>query len=540
MSTLLSLSSSSLTPYIAALLVIATAFLVATFFLAPASLHRRKSSIPSYRAPFPGLGPISLFERRNTFLRSVFGNPESFDALSAPTAKGAGAVRFNARNHIVTVSANADDRKTFFHDRTFEFNKAYETLFAGIPDVPQWLKGNSGEPKGDMGHFSLNLKKALDAERMRRSIPLLADYIVETLEALPAAGGEVDCHETIYPLIFRLSLVGVGMKEQYESQRASNEVMRPFWSFVDNSGFMQTMFPLVLVPSTLAKWKGTINLAVGISKLVEARKKEGRVEDDYPQQLIDRGVSTNQVVEFIMGSLFAAVVNTTGVTSYLLLFTGAHAQAQDKVRREFQELLDAVAEQEDDKFKSLPLREQLARIPLEMLEDGARMPYYEATQRETMRLLLNSVLFRYKSPRVSAAAGGATKSTTLSGEAIQPNEYAGFWLSSIHYNARIFSNPTLFDPDRWLRGEGQDEGDFLAWGTGNHPCLGMRFAKLEMKVTHAAWFLAMERFDSVDERGNVYRREEVPKPEIDSEHRRRPQKPVLLRYAGNGLARATQ
>ena len=48
-----------------------------------------------------------------------------------------------------------------------------------------------------------------------------------------------------------------------------------------------------------------------------------------------------------------------------------------------------------------------------------------------------------------------------------------------HYDTRSFTNPEIFDPSRYSRGEGKALAPF---GFGFHTCAGLELARLEMKV----------------------------------------------------------
>ena len=75
--------------------------------------------------------------------------------------------------------------------------------------------------------------------------------------------------------------------------------------------------------------------------------------------------------------------------------------------------------------------------------------------------------------------------------------------------------PTLwrdhrFDPGRYERQEDKKQNNgFVGWGAGRHPCIGMRFAKLEIKCI-AAMFLSAFDYDVVD--GNDHVLHEMPEP----------------------------
>ena len=118
---------------------------------------------------------------------------------------------------------------------------------------------------------------------------------------------------------------------------------------------------------------------------------------------------------------------------------------------------------------------------------------------------------------------------------MQDREFVAFWLGAAHRNNNIYSNPMKFDPERYSRGEGKGEGEFVPWGAGRNVCLGMRFAKLEIKAVHAAFLMAFPDTKSTDGKGKVYDADNVPWPDQESEHRRYPMKSVSLSYEFNQL-----
>ena len=71
-----------------------------------------------------------------------------------------------------------------------------------------------------------------------------------------------------------------------------------------------------------------------------------------------------------------------------------------------------------------------------------------------------------------------------------------------HMNPELYPDPFKYDPGRWLRPDPVPNVSypFLAWGAGRHPCTGMKFAKLQVKLILAI-FLAGYEFDLVDRDG---------------------------------------
>ena len=67
-----------------------------------------------------------------------------------------------------------------------------------------------------------------------------------------------------------------------------------------------------------------------------------------------------------------------------------------------------------------------------------------------------------------------------------------------------------FDPGRHLDEEGgKKQTPFVGWGAGRHPCLGMRFAKLEIKWI-AALFVTAFDYNVVNSANEIL--EKLPQP----------------------------
>lgn len=506
---------------------IVVALLVWNLFKAPSELGRPGQVKPYRSALFPGLGPFDLYSERNTFLRKVFGDPESWKDMP-PKQK---SVRVNSRNHIMTITNNpTEDGKTFFHDRGLNFDQGYEVMFAGVPELPSFLQSN--KPADDAGTqgFVQNLKLSTSPKRLQQNLPEMVRAALESFEAFPKTNGELDIHETIYPLVFQISVLFVGLAEHARDIKTVKAMEGPFWMFADNTGYMATHFPLLPCPSTVKKWWGAIKMSTAIRSTLEARKKEGRRENDYIQEMIDRDASTKAIEDFIMGGLFAAIINTTGVASWLLVFLCAQPELRNRVRDEFESIFRKSAEERGDDYDSLTTLQKLERTPLEKWEGD--LPLYETVLDETLRILMISIIFRRKLKTGSKVTQGETK---ISGDNIKDREFIGFWLGAAHRNSNIYTDPLKFDPERFTRGEGKGEGEFVPWGAGRHVCLGMRFAKLEIRTVHAAFLMAFPDTRTTDGKGNVYNKDNVPYPDQESEHRRYPTKPTSLSYKVNHL-----
>jgi cytochrome P450 len=69
----------------------------------------------------------------------------------------------------------------------------------------------------------------------------------------------------------------------------------------------------------------------------------------------------------------------------------------------------------------------------------------------------------------------ATKDVVLHGEQIKENDKVVLFYSSANRDEDVFTDPQTFDV-------GRDPNDHIAFGIGQHSCLGLNLARLEIKV----------------------------------------------------------
>jgi cytochrome P450 len=119
--------------------------------------------------------------------------------------------------------------------------------------------------------------------------------------------------------------------------------------------------------------------------------------------------------------------------------------------------------------------------------DSDSLPEMEKAIYEILRLYNPGTLMRL------AAAPLKLPST---GDVIPAGSLVAFSVAAAHRDPEAFSNPLDFDPTRF--DEGRDErlgaasGMFLPFGAGAHPCVGRRFAVLEIALFSAE---ALQHFD---------------------------------------------
>ena len=164
-----------------------------------------------------------------------------------------------------------------------------------------------------------------------------------------------------------------------------------------------------------------------------------------------------------------------------------HSEWREKCKKEIRDLLSRHL---DDSLFSAALHEKLATIPISAWED--ELPIVEACIRESHRITLSSVTVRRN----------VREEMKIGEQVVKRGDFLVYSMADVHLNPEYYSEPYKYDPGRWLRPDPIPNAiyPFLGWGTGRHPCTGMRMAKLEMKLIMAL-FLTRYEFDLVDKDG---------------------------------------
>lgn len=149
-------------------------------------------------------------------------------------------------------------------------------------------------------------------------------------------------------------------------------------------------------------------------------------------------------------------------------------------------------------------------------------PSIDLALRECIRLNIVGTAFRRN------VSGRDLPISKASGEVIPRDAYAMYLIDDVHMDPEVYTDPESFDPGRFERGEDKKVPfGYLGWGVGRHPCLGMKFAKLEMMIIGAI-FVAMFDYEALDAEGNPLKKP----PPIDRQRftAHKPSQKVKLRY----------
>jgi cytochrome P450 len=161
--------------------------------------------------------------------------------------------------------------------------------------------------------------------------------------------------------------------------------------------------------------------------------------------------SDEDVVNHMIFLMMAAHDTSTITTSTMLQYLGQHPQWQQRCREESLALGEAPTMQEIESLTSLDL-----------------------VMREALRL---------RAP-VPALIRRTVKETSLLGVRIPADMGVMVGVQFSHMMEDYWTNPTVFDPERFAPHRREDKSHRMAWepfGGGVHKCIGLYFAGLEVK-----------------------------------------------------------
>lgn len=279
------------------------------------------------------------------------------------------------------------------------------------------------------------------------------------------------------------------------------------------------IFPSLPTPGKLKRSYAGIRLFLALRTVVEARRKHpiSSAEPDPLQFLLDEGISDEEIITFIIGSIFAGILNSGVNAAASIAYLACHptwmAQARAEVEavvvRPHRSSTPSDTDTDTDPVTADPL-DLLSRVPLPQWESPAVFPVLTAIFDETMRLNVLGASFRYN-PSPHAIPLGDT------GVVVPPRAFAALHFSDHHMDPALFPTPLRFDPARPALATGPDKAtkyDFTPWGTGRHPCLGMRLARVEQTMVLAGFLLAFDAPRLETDKGALLDR--PPDPALDA------------------------
>lgn len=170
---------------------------------------------------------------------------------------------------------------------------------------------------------------------------------------------------------------------------------------------------------------------------------------------------------------------------------------------------------------SLPLPDRVTQLPYEAWEND--FPLADICLKETIRMHMVGAAFRQNTSAQDIPIDAEGR------EVIPAGAYATFALGDVHYDPNIYPDPDEWDPSRFERGEdAKEKYAYVGWGVARHPCLGMRFAKIENNILVAFFLAYFENLRLEDQSGKPVSR--IPPVDRNGVSAHKPRERVFLRW----------
>ncbi|KAK1573915.1 cytochrome P450 6A1 [Colletotrichum navitas] len=458
-----------------------------------------------HRPSFPKSAPKLFKSHPVVGSPRFFSNRGNFMTEGRRLAKSGNWSFYFGKMRIVGLSG-VEGRRLFFESRELDFTKGYGALLNATPQINLSSGERSSDDSFDV-KFNRNLVRLLRKDVLSERLHILVSDARGTMDDLAARigpsseFGTSDPFEDMYRLVFQLTVRMVGCDEVAEDPVLLLRMLRIFEGIDSAATATKIMFPWMPTVGQMRRVISGGRMYRILEGIIRERKARGVPGNDALQFLMDNGDSTIEMVAFLVGALFAGLINTGIDAAYLLCFIAGDAHWYGEFQREVDGVISRrrrSAEQTADEI--------LAGMTMDEWE--AEFPLIDLGLKEVIRHTLTGCGFRYNNSGRDLPIG-------KTGEVVPREAYVVYQFDSTHMDPEFFTDPSRWDPGRYLPGREEDKKDphaFIGWGTGRHPCLGMRFAKLEMAVT-TAMFLARFDFYLADANGN--KMDKVPESSID-------------------------
>ncbi|KAI5199546.1 cytochrome P450 6A1 [Aureobasidium subglaciale] len=458
---------------------------------------------PRVKGDWPLIGPLTFWTKRWEFFQE------------AAKASLNGNFSFTVGKHVVVGVTGDEDRKVFLESKQLDATAGYATLFAGAPTVSK--NHDPDQEEIDDQHFFKRIAAMLKKENFVRGLDaLVADTRSRLDELANNPTGSTDPFESIYGIVYQLTMRTVACNEIANDRVLLDQTLDMFEQIEASSSPKLIVFPWFPFPGKLRRlWYGG-KLYMVFKNIIEDRVKTGRKEEDPLQFLIDKGDNVKEILTFVLGALYAGQLNSGINAAWVIIYLANDGYWLSQVREE----VKALAEKYDsDTSKSMA--DRLMSAPLEAWEN--ELPTIDLCLRESIRLNSLGSMFR---------KNDSTEPVKMSnGAEIPPGGFAAYHMANVHLNPEVYADPEKWDPSRYLPGREEDRKTkfgYIGWGAGRHPCLGMRFAKLEQNII-LAFFLAYFDFELVDKDGKQVER--VPKGDMNAFAAEKPKNRVYVKYS---------
>ncbi|KAJ7339988.1 cytochrome P450, partial [Mycena albidolilacea] len=414
---------------------------------------------PCTSLTYPILGTLQYFSGHWDFLRRV-------------TAEG--TVSFHLASQQC-IAVPVDKRHEFSSDSRSSFALAYAVMLGATPSMNKDFLRSMGFDITLGGRAVKFLAALLRNERINSS-----ELLSLSLDTLTNPFSE------IYRVVYRLTVNTIAASSISASPGVCDALVEIFHE-LDQSGTPATiLFPWFpwwerMQRSYLMKRFYDIMTAA-----IEARRTEGRDDEDPMQYLIDEGLSSLEITQFTLAALFSGTANTGVVAAYFLCDLATHPAYLTLIRSELRAFVSQFNPDE-----TLPLSARLQSITMEDWLRREALPLTNRCLKETLRLLI-ATPFHW--------LNDSGKDMEIAGTVVPHGTVVTFHSSFMHHSEDFYMEPLVWDPERFSAEYAEDKERpmaFAGWGLGKHQCLGQRVSRAYLfEFDELRWlFVRLDKFE---------------------------------------------
>ncbi|KAJ3217913.1 hypothetical protein HDU67_007064 [Dinochytrium kinnereticum] len=434
----------------------------------------KKTARPPVVPSYPIIGNPAFFSKRYQFLkecRERYGNFFEFRLGGYRVFHVAGVPLRQVRWLHATDTTK------------LSMSEGYKALHGSIPDVRSIMaKTEEGAgPEMKMSLFQRRIGMLLRNERMNDNLPQL---IKDMRDCMLKWGteGEMDPFRNFFKLVFQLTVRMLGPTEIASSEELQTKLENLYLTIEYSAGVVSNFLPWI--PSKKRDQRDIANkdLFIFLSGILDDRINERasgvfREKKDAVDSLLDAGDSKYDIISFVVGSLFAGYLNTGMASAWLVVFLLNQPDWTARILAELETACVHHAAAVNKPAYIQPGVPDLSVLPLSAFEK--EMPSLNACISETLRMITSggTMLRRVVKPGI-----------IVEGFELPPGSILSYASADTHLNENYYKDPETFDPSRFENKNDEpllsskDMYEFLGWGAGRHPCLGMNFAKIELKI----------------------------------------------------------
>ncbi|KAI0107076.1 cytochrome P450 6A1 [Nemania sp. FL0031] len=423
------------------------------------------------------------------------------------------------KKQLIGISG-PEGRKLFFESKDLNFPQAFAELLTGQPQAP------SHDPEDDFAQtFQRALVPLMKKDNFVKNLDLLTGDTRAACEALAAAPPSkadpdwkvTDPFESFYEIVYQLTMRTVGANDIADDPKLLRHTLSIFDWFENSDSFAKVIFPWLPTVNHYMRLYYGAKLAFVFKDIIDRRNKTGKKGNDALQFLMDRGLTLTNIVGFEIGALFAGQLNSGINAGYLQLFLTQNPEWMARLREE----VDGVVA----RHRTSPAQSRadvLGTLTIEEWE--GEFPLIDLALRETIRFCLPGATFRKNMSGRDIPIGE-------SGEVIPDGAFAIFLVEDSLFGD-WYTDKMKWNPSRYFEENAEDKKvphAYMGWGSGRHPCLGMKFAKLEMAFITAYW-VGMFDFEFSDKDGNKITPTSPLMMNRNLHSAKKPEKNMYLRY----------